>query len=281
MNRYWLHIGCALVLGAGSVLASGCGGGGDAGVDATPEYDAPPPQGTLSLDWQIQYNDTTLTCAQVGAISVRLTITPSDGGTGVPEALNCDPNNATTTDIDVGVYDIAISLIAETGFQPLGEPYTLNDVEVMANQNTSLGTVVFNVVPRGNLAFKLDTDTGTTNCKTDAEGGAGITEVAIELRDSEGACVPTSFEIEAGASQPAGTYTSDCAGARYACIENDQQIRVTGTPSGATSMVMTGYKGQEACYARMPQFTVPGNDLTLTLNDQVLTRAMVPACDPQ
>jgi hypothetical protein len=93
--------------------------------------------------------------------------------------------------------------------------------------------------------------------------------VVISLRDGAGDCTPTDFDIAAGATLPAGTYSSDCAVA-FDCIEGDQQITATGVVGGQRSLEIVGLIGDGPCYETNVGFTMPGNDETEDLGSVVL-----------
>jgi hypothetical protein len=260
-------------------FASGCGGG-DNNPDAAPPPDAPPQVGTLNLSWQITDGVAgTLTCAEVAGSSVSIRATPKGGGTGVPSVLSCDSGSGSVT-IPAGTYDVVITLITSNNSQ-LSEPQQFNDVEIKVGLQTAVGPLNFQVVPLGIVEFKIDTDSGASNCAPDTQGGAGMTDIYVAFHNADGECISRNFIIGEGATQPAGIFLSDCAGTTFGgCIENDQTIRLEGVSSGANSMVFLGYKNGVGCFARTSQFTVAGNNLTTTLITQLLVRTLIPACDP-
>lgn len=239
-------------------------------VDAGPVIDAPPEVGTLSLSWTITDNGNTLACGDVGGLSVRVTATPQDGGFATPEAFGCEVTNGTSAPIDTGVYNVEIVLVTN-GNRDLTTPEVIQGVEIMTGQDTDIGTFEFPVSPRGSVEFTIDAQAGTPNCEPEANGGAEISEFRIEVLDSEGTCVPATITIADGANQTGGTYASDCAGARYGCIDNDQLVSISDVPAGTASLNIIGYRGVDECYSRMPQFSVSGNGLLTELLPQVLT----------
>ncbi|MEM9493917.1 MAG: hypothetical protein AAGC55_32520, partial [Myxococcota bacterium] len=93
----------------------GCGDDGTIEVDSAPEVDTPTPRGTISLSWEIRdQNDTVLTCAEVGALLVRLAAIPTAGGSGTIDAFNCDSGSGTSVAIDVGEYRAEVRLEGST-----------------------------------------------------------------------------------------------------------------------------------------------------------------------
>ncbi len=277
MNRFLHRLVLGSALAWAGIAVSACGGD-DTPPDAEPVPDAAPEVGTINLEWEIVYMGNPLTCADVGANTISIRFTPSQGGSGTAEALSCSAMGATTSPIDSGTYDVEVSLI-NGSLQDLAVEQMINDVEIVTGQSTALGTLTFEVEPRGTIDFTINAEEDGLNCDPDTMNGAGITELRIEFMDSQGACVPTTFTIEAGATQPAGEYMSDCAGSSYGCIENDQAVSAV-VPSGPSSMVFTGYKGVEECHRRTGQFDVSGGNLITELIEQYLMRDRVPACDP-
>lgn len=244
---------------------SGCRDGGsstDAGV-----VDAPPAGGTISLIWRLTDGTNDLTCADVAGISVTLTATPAAGGFASIDTFNCTTGQATSRAIDPVGYHVEVELSAPEGV--LASSGRINGVEVTSGGDVSLGEVVFEVAPQGNLTFAVDTDATGPNCDP-VPGGGGLDNVVFALRDSANQCVGT-FDIAAGATRPEGSYPSDCVTAYLGgCIENDQTISVTGVRSGAYTLTITGEKDGIPCYARTAQFNVPGNNLTAGLMSQFL-----------
>jgi hypothetical protein len=271
------HSPCAISLVA--LLMMACGGGNDAVPDANTEPDAPPAAGTLSLGWLLTDGVNPLTCAQIAGSSVSIRATPSDGGSGVPGTLSCDSGSGSLS-LPPGTFDVVVTLRTST-LDPLTPPQQFDNVLIVDGQETPLGTLTFQVVANGNVEFTVATSTGDSNCADFASGGAGMTDIYVEFRNELGQCLLTDFVIAAGANNPGGTFSSDCAGTTLgACIERDQAIRVEAVTSGPSSMVFTGYKSGVECFSRNSQFIVPGGELTTSLIPQQLVKADIPACDP-
>ena len=261
-------LSCFLVSAvAGATL--GCGEDAPP-VDAAIIPDAPPEIGTLSLTWALTNGGTPLQCSDVGGLNVSVTATPQDGGFSEPSSFSCDSGTGMSLPFNSGIYNIEVTLVA-SGNQQLADPQTLQSIEILTGENTDLGSFTFDVAPMGNVDFTITTEAVAGNCTSEAQNGAGITEIAIEFLDGQGTCVPSTFTIGDGANQTGGTYNADCQGARYTCIDADQAIRAENVPSGTKSMTITGYRGVDECYTRMPQFTVPGNGLSTELLPQTLT----------
>lgn len=280
------RFGCVSIglLGAALALGFGCGDE-KASADAAIVYDAQPQTGTLSLTWSLTDGTNALTCADVGSsVSVRISATPTIGGFGQVDAFNCESGSGTSRPIAVGNYRVTIELRVSNG--ELATPVIVNNVDVTVGADTALDPVSFTVNPRGNFTFNVATEATGDNCAAPPTGG-GVSEISIEFRDSAGGCSPATFEVAAGAGQPAGTYTTTCpAGAPFSIasgcgVEKDQTITVTGVRSGTHTMVISANKGALQCWKRSPQFIVPANDLTLSMGTQVLMLdSLVPGCDP-
>lgn len=242
--------------------------------DARPAIDAAAP-GQISLTWMLSHAGAPQTCASVGATSVSADVVPVGAAFGESTLWSCASGSGTTGMLEPGRYDLRVSV---TGGGTLDGPEYVRDIEVKPGQLTPAGLVAFDVEPSGTLVFRITTPT-MGNCTDLAQQGAGITATTIELRDSAGTCVPTTFAIAAGATQPAGTYVSDCAGASHGCIASDQEISATMVAAGQHAMVMTGHIGAAPCWTRTASFAQRAGGLTSTLNPQTLALAsMVPGC---
>lgn len=243
--------------------------------DARPPTDAAVP-GQLSFSWTVGYMSAALTCAELGASSVAVEIVPQGAVFGVVDSFSCASGMGTSRQLAPGTYDLTISLEGAGG--TLGGPILRLGAIVASSETRAVDPVAFEVEPFGDLVFRISTGTNG-NCTAEASGGAGITATRIELRDSAGTCVPTTFTISAGASQPGGTYVSDCAAATHACIATDQDVSAADVRAGQHSMVLTGLVDGQACWRRTSSFVVRSNDLTTTLNPQLLIRDTV-LCPP-
>ncbi len=255
-------------------LVAGCSD--DAGIpDARPATDAAVP-GQLSLTWAITHLGAPLTCAQVDAAAVTIQILPVGAAFGVVDSVSCTSGSGMSRPLAPGTYDVRITLDGAAG--RLDGPETRLGVVIAPGQTVALAPIGFDVDPHGDLVFRIATPTNG-NCTPAAQGGAGITAMTIAMRDAAGVCVPTTFVIAAGASQPAGTYVSDCAGASHGCIATDQDLRVVGLTSGQHSMVLSGTVAAAPCWSRTTSFRVPGANLVTTLNPQQLNLdTAVPGC---
>ena len=242
--------------------------------DARPAVDAAIP-GQIALTWSLSHGGAPQTCASVGATSVSADLIPHGAAFGDVDAWSCASGMGTTRDLEPGLYDLRVSV---SGGGTLDGPVIITDVMVKPGQVATTPPVMFDVDPTGTLTFKITTPT-MGNCTDLAAMGAGITATTIELRDSAGACVPTTFAIAAGATQPAGSYTSTCAGASYGCIAADQDVTATAVAAGQHSLVITGAIGAAPCWKRTSAFAQRAGGLTTTLNPQALAiDPLVPGC---
>lgn len=268
-------------LAAFLILALSSCGDDAVAVDAS-LVDAPPVTGTFSMSWTISDGSGTITCGDVGASSVSVTLIPDGSFSGEVEAFSCASGAGASRGIAPGLYDVTIDVSASLGRSLLGEAVKLQDIEIVANNNTTLPAQEFVVEPVGSFSFFVDGDAAGGNCETVANGGAGIVGIEFGLKDSDGACVPTDFVVEAG-SQSGGTYSSDCTTppAPLPCIGKDQLIAVTTVSSGSYTMDITAQKeGPIDCYSYISSFTVVGAGLATEVGSLTLDLEYSLACDP-
>ncbi|MBZ0238628.1 MAG: hypothetical protein K8M05_40330 [Deltaproteobacteria bacterium] len=245
----------AIALGAGSCSD-------DVGLpDARPPTDAAPP-GQLMLTWSIANMGTPLTCAQIAGSSVTVTMVPVGALAGVVDSFSCTSLMGVTRQLPAGDYDVEVSLEGSGG--TLGGPVARMGVTVPASGTGVVDPVAFEVDPHGDLTFNV-TSPGGDNCGA-MPGGAGITAIRVELRDSAGTCVPTTFMIGATA------YASDCATATTACFGASETVTAADIDSGQRSMLITGLVGTDACWHRTTNFVARAAGFTTTLNPQQLIR---------
>jgi hypothetical protein len=243
--------------------------GDDAGPPDARRVDAELPGGTITLTWTITDTDgNPITCTAAGASSLTLTLRPRDQPFGVTDVLGCAPGNGKSRELAPDIYTVTVELAGVTA-----EVNQFDDVVVVSGDTTEIGPASFTVNNKGGFTFQMTASSGG-NCNA-LPGGGGITEVSIALTDGVDTCVPTTFDIAAGASQPAGTYTTDCTtpASFPACIAEDQVVTVAPSlPTGTYKMQITGFVGTEDCWTRNPQFTVPSGGATANLPQQNLTR---------
>ncbi len=254
------------------MAALGISCGDDTGPPDARRIDGEPEGGTVSLTWAITDPDgVPVSCANVGATSLALSLVPTDQPFGVTDVLSCGSLEGTSRAIAPGSYNITAELGGVTA-----EDVVFANVEVVSGADTPIGNAGFEVVVEGGFEFRMLAGS-VGNCVPLASGGAGLTSVQIVLDDVDGTCVPVTFDIaasNAGGGGVAGTYTTNCTvpSSFPACIAEDQTLTVAPTvPSGTYRMTITGFVDANACWSRNPQFNVPaGGDVT-TLLPQNLT----------
>ena len=251
--------------------------GDDAGLpDARPPIDAAP-VGQFAVSWSLTHGGLPQTCASVGATAVVVEIVGAGEAFGVIDSFSCGSGMGVTRDLPPKAYDLKISVAGGAG--TLDGPEDLRGVVLQSAAMTAVGPVGFDVDPTGTLVFRINTAATGGNCAPTSAMGAGITATTIELRDRRGTCVPTTFAIAAGATDPAGSYASDCAGASYGCIAADQDVRAEGLIAGQHAMTITGAVAASPCWSRVSQFAVRAGGQTTTLNPQTLAYdPLVPGC---
>jgi hypothetical protein len=252
------------------LLVAGCGD--DSGLPDARVIDTPPPPGTLSLTWSITDGATPIECADVGASFVTVTTRPINQPFGSNSVIRCSDGTG-QVELAPDVYDVAVSLASVQA-----DEVVFQSIEVASGMDTPIGNAAFDVPRVGGFSFRLDAG-GSGNCTA-----AGLTAVQLDVARVGGGCVVTTFDIAAGASQPAGTYTTSCAApaAHPLCIENDQTVTAQPTiPSGTHLLTITGQVGGNACWSRQSQFDVPAGGEIRALVTQILQHDdITPACNP-
>lgn len=250
--------------------------GDDTGPPDARAIDGPPAGGTISLSWTIADDGTPLTCAQIGVASVSLTMIKEGEIVGTTDTLACAAGMGAVAVPSPGTWDVTVTLAGITA-----EAVRFDNVVVESGQDTPMGEAAFQVDAVGGFAFRIGVPGNQGNCTEPAQGGAGIDEMELVVSAVGGGCVEVTFDIAAGATQPASTYTTSCATpGRTACIAQDQQITVAPTlATGPYQMEIRGYEAGAACWSRLSQFDVPAGGDTENLPQQVLTfNDQVPGC---
>jgi hypothetical protein len=247
-----------------AAATAGCGGGGfpaDAGADA------PIAVGSFSLAWTL--TDTTgapVTCDQIGASTVAITLQSLDRVFGAAESFSCGNSPSTSPVIPVGNYKISIELHG-SGLDPVVAP-PQDRVAISENQTTTLAPVTFAVDATGTVALQLAPPAPlTSNCGA-PPAGAGINGESITLEHAGDGCLPITFTRTKGGAT-IGTYTVNCAAPSAAsCIESDETLTATNVPSGPYTIHIRGKIGATDCFTNDDSLVVPaqGKTLTRTLN---------------
>lgn len=261
-----------LFLMAVAATTLGCGSGG--GFPDAPEIDAPLPPGTFTLDWSVtNTNNDVISCDSIGAQSVTVLLRNRGVQGGSTEVFTCPTLEGTSQGLAPGIYDLNFELVGSGGPQPTGVIATSPAqmaIEIKSGENVRLSPLTFVVDATGGLELNLSTNTLGGNCAATAQDGAGITTMTLTLEHaSDASCEPVTFNVSAGATGTAGTYTVDCATpVAVPCLAADQQLTVAGVPSGSYVVRVRGYKDAAACWTNNDTLPVPplGRDLTRTLN---------------
>ncbi|HEY4238659.1 MAG TPA: hypothetical protein VGM88_02545 [Kofleriaceae bacterium] len=240
--------------------------------DATP-IDAPPPDGTVSLNWTVtDTSGAAITCDRVNGQTVTLEIHNEDASGGFTEVFSCDSDMGTTpAELPPGTYDITIFLKAP-GNLVLAQTAPVQGIVVKPAMNTALPDQVFAVDATGAVALHLTANQSGGNCAPTASMGAGISGMTLTLvQSSDGTCAPELLMVAAGATTSAFTYQIDCTTPPVApCIETDQAITVASMSSGAYQIHVRGRgtDGTTECWQNDDSLVVPAaaNTLTATLN---------------
>jgi hypothetical protein len=280
----WLEK-CSIALATFVAFAplAACGGGAGTADAGGPPGDGAPPSGTFSASWMLVDGDAPISCDAVGATIVRYTFIPAFGnGNGFVGVFDCAPGAGMTTPHEVGAYSVSVQLKNGAG-QVLAQGPSVDNQVLTAGQNTALAPVTFTVTRTGRLSTKIKVP-GTSNCAAEP-GGAGLTGVRLELRDAQGTCVPTAFDVAAGAMNGAQTIAAGCPGPISPCIENDQVVTAGDINAGSYIFALQGFEGgstTSVCYTSTTQVTISGGDLETNLGNATLpiTSDMDAGCLP-
>ncbi len=112
----------------------------DAGPDATAE-------GTFSITWSVVDANGPVSCSEVGASRVRITVIEVDAAFGSVVGFDCDALSGTSRALLRGTYRLTIDLQMSSGESLLAAPLQLNDVVIEGGQNTAVAAQVFTVIP--------------------------------------------------------------------------------------------------------------------------------------
>ncbi len=236
-------------------MVAACGGGG--GFPADAPIEGPPPGGNIALTWSLtDTNGQPIECGQVGGQVVTLVLRNRNVLGASTEVFTCSSLGGTTPLVAPGIYDIDFELRGTVGLLTMGGQQ--QGVIVTSSQTTELAPVTFAVDATGGLDLDLTTGKPGGNCKPTSEMGAGITSTTITLVHTGGGCEPVTFDISAGASDPAGAYVVNCTSPAVApCIETDQKLTVATMPSGTYEIHVRGQIAGVDCYANDDGLTVP------------------------
>ncbi len=249
------------------VLVAACGGGGgfiDAGATG----------GVMTFSWKlVDMNQTLLTCSQVSADNVNVTIMDLSNGGSMIETFPCNDASDLSLMLLDGTYSASFSLA--TNGSVLSTGTTTSGIVIGGGINVAVSTS-FSIDALGGMDLLLVS--GAKNC-TAAPAGAGITSMTITMQHNDtGPCDNAIFAISAGATQPAGNYTVNCAAPVAApCIENDQHLTVSGLTSGRYSLHVAGDIGATSCWTTVSSVQVPAAE-QVTMQTLQLVDSGAPGC---
>jgi hypothetical protein len=264
---------CGLV-----VLAAGACGGGGGFPDSRPP-DNPPPNGSFLLNWSVvDTKNANVTCGQVGATNVTAAYHNRAFEGGATEVFVCSTGTGTGGGLPPGIYDFTFELDTQNG--ALATAPVQSGIEIVSGGTTRLTPLTFTVDATGAVALKISSGKSGGNCGATAMNGAGITQMSIALvHASSGTCEPVTFQISAGATRPAGTYTVSCASPVLApCIESDQTLSVASMPADAYTIHIRGNEAATTCWSNNDSLSVPAQGATLTRTLNLAFAMGTPGC---
>ncbi len=225
------------------------------------------------MTWAVtDTNALAIPCSQVGGNFVTVTLRNRAVQGGSTEVFSCSSLMATSLlSFAPGIYDLSFELGGTVGL--LTTAPTATGIEFKNDQTAAVPPVTFAVDATGKMDLFVNSGVVGGNCA----GGAGINNTTITLAHSGGGvCEPVTFNISAGATGVAGTYTVNCAAPVQAgCINNDQKLSVPTLPSGGYQIQVKGKIGGTDCWTNTTNLTVPPLSKTLmqtlNLSHQVIT----------
>lgn len=258
--------------------AAACGGGG--GFPDAPLPDTPP-TATFSLTWTvIDQNSQPLSCARIAGPSMTVLAHNKAYDGGNTQSFSCSTGMGQSQDVYAGEFELGFELSGVFGL--LARAPAVNSIDVPAGTNTVVPPLVFQVEALGSLSLKLASNTSGGNCVATGSGGAGIDATSISVtRNSDGMCIPMTFDVGAGATKAAGTYATDCttpADYTGGCIESDQVLSVANVPSDAYTIHVRGKIASTSCWANNDFMQVPPLQKTLTRTLNLAHDLVTPGC---
>lgn len=252
---------------------------GDAGGFPDAAVPDAAPTATFSVNWSVvDQNNEPLPCDRIAgqAMTVLAHNKAFDGGTA--EAFGCNTGMGRSQAVVAGLFDFNFELTGTFGLLARGASQT--SVEVPAGTNTELAPVVFQVEALGGVNLQLASGQTGGNCGAVSANGAGIDAMTITLtHNSDASCEPITLAISQGATQPAGTYTIDCAApVEVGCIEADQMLTATNVPSDGYTIRVRGQVATKNCWVNNDTIQVPPLQKTLTRTLNLAKDTNVPGC---
>lgn len=242
----------ALLVGVAS--CSGGVGLPDAGVP-----DAPAASGRFTVAWTLADGARVLTCEDVGAQLLTVTVTGPAIGGGYAEAFTCANGVGTSKELPVGVVDLTFELVGRSG--SLSTP-PAQRLTIPRDGTVTAAPLALQLQAQGGLNARLVAGP-TSNC---AVAGANLTALSLVL-EKGGACVPATFAIAAAGGRPASTYVSTCAvpAPTTVCVERDQAVTTT-VGSGSYVVRVRGFQGAAPCWIADQLADIPPLQRTLTVD---------------
>lgn len=246
--------------------------------DAGPTFDAHVALGTMSVSWTlVDETGAPVTCAEVGAVGVVLKETPRNGAPALIDLFSCSSGAGTTLrHRSEPIYDVEIELTSAGG-DPLAT-VEVEGITLVDGGDVALPAANFVVARTGGFKLRLDMDAPGANCAPVAELGAGVTQVRLALADAAGSCLTVTWVIGEGGPAMSGVY--GCPAEARECIENVQDLSVTGLIAGRYTLDVVGFQDVLACYqpAAPFQFEVPGGNLVTDIGTLAVPYLAVEGC---
>lgn len=247
----------------------GCGDGGEGAADAEPPDAAPPSPGEVVAAWDLVDGDEPISCGDVGAISVAITVFPRDAFTGEVFSAPCELGaQGFRFALEPGSYSARAELVSGGG--AVGEVIEYGVFDVESEGEIALDPVTFDVPRSGGAEFRVRAHAFDDNCVDDGAPPLAELRLRLEERGEGGACVPTVFEIGEGADQDARDFEADCEGATLECVERDQVIGFDGVDPDRYRLTIAARDESDRCFERGRHFTVVGGGGRVALGEQVL-----------
>jgi hypothetical protein len=263
-------------LGLGLCALAACGGGG--GFPDARVIDAPP-TGTFALTWSvIDHESQPISCERIAGQSMTVLTRNLAFEGGSTQVFSCSTGMGQSQAVVAGTYELNFELTGTFGLLARGEPQ--RSVVIPPHGTKELDPVVFQVPALGNVELQVSSGQSGGNCAANNAGGAGIDAMTITLaRNSDLACQPVTFDISAGATRPAGSYTIDCANpVQVPCIEHDQVLSAAMIPSDGYTVRVRGRVNQKDCWINNDSIQIPPLDKTLTRTLNLARDTSVPGC---
>jgi hypothetical protein len=261
-----------------------CGSGGGF-PDARP-IDSPIPGGRFAVSWTVTDNGgQPISCDPIGAQSITAAIHNRAVEGGETEVFVCSTGSGESQAFTPGIYDMDFQLNGAIVLPAIPDGVIARaapqlGVLLESGKTTQLAPLAFKLDVTGGLALHFDAGKAAGNCAATGANGAGITTTSISLvKNRDSSCAAVTLDIAAGATQPARTYTIDCATpVDGPCIDSDQVITVMGVPSDSYTIHIKGKTVPTMCWTNNDALQVPPNGVTLTHTLNLALTTGTPGC---